>query len=199
MEVKATVAVGVFVDCDLVAALDSVRRRQGNLVVDGSQVLVAADHLQAGRVGVLLVVEHPQSAAFVPVDEQWLADKWFGEDLFEAQVVGNLKAGDRLVRRQRVGVALAAAEIEFDVLDGIDLGEVCRRVLVGTSGDVAVGPGPVVAGTVVPLPLGANGLVAGQQDGCGDQEVAACILHIGSHGDDVGLAEPDRIGRDQEA
>ena len=51
-----------------------VRRRRRDFVVDGPQELVAADHLQAGGVGILQIVHDPQPAAGVPLDRERLAD-----------------------------------------------------------------------------------------------------------------------------
>ncbi len=67
-----SVAVGVFVHRDLVGTGYSLRRRVGNFVKDGAQVLVKADHFQAGRVLVLAIVDNPHSTPRVPREKQWL-------------------------------------------------------------------------------------------------------------------------------
>ena len=197
--VQYAVAVGVLVDRDLVSSADPVGGRQRHLVVDGPQVLVAADHLQPGGIGVLRVVEDPQPASFVPVDEQRLTDQGLGQHLLELQILGDLEALEGLSGSQRIGVSLPPAEIEFDVLDLVHCREICRCVVGQLLRDVACRPVPVVARAVLPFPFGANGPFAGKQDRGGDQEIAAGILHVGSDGDHIDLAEPDRLGGKQKA
>ena len=48
MPVKDAVAIGVFVNRDLVFAAKMMRRRRRNLVIDVRADAIMADHLQAG-------------------------------------------------------------------------------------------------------------------------------------------------------
>ena len=88
---KTTVAVGILVDRDLVLATEVMRRRRRDLVIDGPPDAVVADHLQAGRVGILQILNHPEPPPFVKRDRNRLANDRLGQDQLELKVVRNLE------------------------------------------------------------------------------------------------------------
>ena len=99
--VVAAVAVGVFVDRDSIEPADPVRRRRGNLVINGPPILVVADHLQSGRIGILKIFDHPHPAALVPIDKQRLSDVRLREDLFDFEIGRHAKGPQCLGGRER--------------------------------------------------------------------------------------------------
>ena len=87
--VEHAVAIGVFVDGDLVTSLHATRRRFGNLVIDRAPEVVAAHGRQAGRRRVLQILHDPHPAAFIEVQEDRLAHDRLGEHLLDFQIVWN--------------------------------------------------------------------------------------------------------------
>ena len=99
--VERAVAVGVLVDRDPVQPPDVVRRRRRDLVVDDPPDAVAAEHLQAGRLGILAVLDDPEPPPLVEVEEDRLRDLGLGEDQVDPQVLRDPESLQGLGRRQR--------------------------------------------------------------------------------------------------
>ena len=110
MPVQNTVAIGILVDGDLVAATNVVWRRERHPVVDGAPVIVTAGHLQTGRVRVLLVLHHPHSATLVEVQEHRLLHQRLRQQLIDHQVVEHFKLLERLSSRKLPALRLAKRE-----------------------------------------------------------------------------------------
>ncbi len=89
--VEDAVAVGVFVNRDLVFAAKVVGRRRRNLVVDGAPDTVVADHFQSGGEGILEVLNDPEPASFVEGDRDGLANDRLGQNQIELEIAGNLE------------------------------------------------------------------------------------------------------------
>ena len=89
--VEDAVAVGVFVNRDLVLAAKVVGRRGRNLVVDGAPHTIVADHLQPGRIGILQVLNHPEPAALVERDRDGLPHDRLGQNQINLKIAGNLE------------------------------------------------------------------------------------------------------------
>ena len=118
MLVEATVAIGVFVDRDPILATEVLGWWRRHAVVDGPQEFIAADHLQAGRIGILPEFDHPQAAARVPGKLQRLPDVGLGKDQFHVQVGGRLEPPQRLGGRQRPGFVGELLERAVDLRRG---------------------------------------------------------------------------------
>ena len=91
MPVEDAVAVGVFVNRDLVFAAKVVWRRGRDLVVDGAPDTVVADHLQSGGEGILEVLNDPEPASLVEGDRDGLANDRLGQNQIELEITGNLE------------------------------------------------------------------------------------------------------------
>ena len=78
--VEDAVAVGVFVNRDLVSAANMMRRRRRHLVIDGAPDAVVAEHLEPGRERVLQILHDPEPAALVEAQAHRLADDRLGQD-----------------------------------------------------------------------------------------------------------------------
>ena len=89
--VEDAVAVGIFVNRDLVFAAKVVRRRGRDLVVDGAPDAVVADHLQSGGEGILQVLNDPEPASFVERDRDGLANDRLGQNQIELEITRNLE------------------------------------------------------------------------------------------------------------
>jgi hypothetical protein len=99
--VETAVAVGVFVDGDLVGPAHVIRRGDRHLVVHGPPPFVFADEFQPGRIGILQILHDPHPPALVEVQEDRLFDLRLGEHQFELKIIGHLEPGGRFGRRQR--------------------------------------------------------------------------------------------------
>ncbi len=80
---------------------DVVRRRLGDLIVDNPPDAVAAEHLQAGRLGILAILDDPHPAALVEVEEHGLRDLGLRQHQLDAEVVGDREPPERLGRAER--------------------------------------------------------------------------------------------------
>jgi hypothetical protein len=89
--IEDAVAVRVFMDRDLVATPDVMRRWCRNLVIDRSPDAVVAEHPQSGRVGILKILHHPEPSAIIEAQTHRLANDWLGEDQVDLQIVGKAK------------------------------------------------------------------------------------------------------------
>ena len=86
--VEDAVAIGVFMDGDLVVAALVVGWRERNLVVSCTPIVVATDDLQTRGRGILKVLNDPQTAALVEIDEHRLADNRLRQNEIERKIVG---------------------------------------------------------------------------------------------------------------
>ncbi len=91
--VVAAVGAGGFVDGDDVGAAVVVRRGGWDLVVMGAIVLVAGEHPDAGRVGVLPGLRDPEPPAVVEGKVEGLGDGGFVQDEFRSEPFEALLAG----------------------------------------------------------------------------------------------------------
>ena len=105
--IQNPVAIGVFVDGDLVAPADVVGRRGRHLVVNGAPIIIAAGHLQPGRVRVLLILHHPHPAALVEVHKQRLLHQRLRQQLINHQAVEHRELLERLSGRNWPRLRLA--------------------------------------------------------------------------------------------
>ena len=151
-------------DGDAVGPLRPLRRRLRDAVVNGAQVLIDLDRLEAGGVGILQVLNDPHPAAVVEGDRHRLADHRLGGDDLDLEAVGDLHAstassGDsvwpiangagssraaRSATRRHAVMAGASAE------GGRDEGMVMGRRALGKREAATVGVVP--RGTGFPLP-----------------------------------------------
>lgn len=98
MVVKTTVPIGVLMDADPVRSSKMAGRGRRNLVVNGPPYAVAADHGEAGGVGILAVFDDPQAAAFVEVQKHRLGNLRLGENLVPLKPVGDLELPEGFCR-----------------------------------------------------------------------------------------------------
>ena len=89
--VENAVAIGVFVNRDLVLAANMMRRWSRNLVIDGAPDAVVAEHLEPGRKRVLQILHDPEPPALVEAQAHRLTDDRLGQDQIDREVVGNMK------------------------------------------------------------------------------------------------------------
>ena len=93
------IAIGIFMDRDAVSATNMVRRRGRNFAVDDAPKYVAADGLEARRIGILQVLHHPEAATLVEGHRDRLTNDRLAEHLVEAQAVRDGKRFRGLRRR----------------------------------------------------------------------------------------------------
>ena len=104
--VEDAVAVGVLEDGDAVLALEVVRRRRRNLVVNGAEVLIILRDLETGGERVLEILHDPHPATVIEVDIQRLADHRLGGGEVPAEAGGDLELRERLGGRGLRGTVL---------------------------------------------------------------------------------------------
>ena len=100
-EARRRVRVGA--DGDAVGPFGPLRRRLGDAVVDGAQVLILLDRLEARRVGVLQVLHDPHPAALVEGDAHRLADHRLGGDGLDREAGRELHPLEGFVGREALG------------------------------------------------------------------------------------------------
>ena len=98
--VGPAVAVGVLEDLDPVGPARPARRRLGDAVVLGPEVLVDRHRLEPGRVGILQVLEDPEPPALVEAGRDRLADHRLGGEDLDVEPLGHDHPPGGLVRRE---------------------------------------------------------------------------------------------------
>ena len=86
--IGAAVAVRVLADGDPVVALGPLRRRFGNAGIDGARPAVHLHSLEPGGGRVLQVLDRPEPAPVVELDEDWLSNVRLGRVEVHGQSVG---------------------------------------------------------------------------------------------------------------
>ena len=114
MLVVKAVSIAVFMDRDAVESMNVVRRREGYLVVNSAPDVIAAEHLEAGGLGILTIFDQPEPSALVEADRQGLRDFGLGEKEVEFEILGNVELSQRFLRSERV----AAIDLRRLCLDG---------------------------------------------------------------------------------
>ena len=185
MIVVNTVPVGILVDRDPILAWKMMGGRTGDLVVDRPQVFVATDHREACRIRILQVLDNPEPAPRVELERERLADIGVGEYQLDIQAFHRCQRRDRLGRWTGATVVFQLAE----------LGDCCFPV---GQGGKTIGcrisffpetPLVTVAGTVLPLSPGPDGLLFRRQDRGRDIEISAAEVTVGTNCKDIGLAK----------
>ena len=148
MPVEPPVAIGVFVDADEVAAAVVVGRRRRNLVIVGSVVLVATEHLEPGGIGILAVLGDPKPAALIEAQMGGLGDERFSQELLDSELAVGLERLERFGGRQLVAMnelcGLAQDTMGFMVTIECSAGRPVRA-------RAAEEPGAVVVGSKLPF------------------------------------------------
>ena len=107
---EMAVLIGVGQDGDAVGPLRPLRRRLRHAVVDGAQVLIDLDRLEAGGSGILQILDDPHAALVVEGHRDRLTDFRLGGDELDLQAVGDLHALDGVLRREALGGKTAGHE-----------------------------------------------------------------------------------------
>lgn len=121
--VVAAVAFGGFVYGDKVHAAIVVRWGGWDLVVVGAVVLVAAQHGETGRVGILARVGDPEAASLVEAEIKRLRDLGLGEDELGLEIGGGGNLGGGLGGSEAwTGNLFGAAEDAIGLAEGVEGG-----------------------------------------------------------------------------
>ena len=98
-----------FMDRDDVGPLIVMGRSRGDAVVVRAIILVAADHVHAGRVRILPILRDPESAAGVEAEVRRLGDLRLGQQEVDRQIRSRAHLGIRVGRRERGAMELLGA------------------------------------------------------------------------------------------
>ena len=101
--VRAAIAISVLKDGYAVGALGSARRRFGDFVIHGSRKAVHFDALEAGRVGILQVLNDPKPPAIVKLYRHRLRDHRLAGEEVGPESVRQGHVRHRLVRCVALG------------------------------------------------------------------------------------------------
>ena len=102
---KAAIFIGIGEDADTIRAFGAFRRRLGDAVINGAQVLIDLDRLEAGRVRILQILNDPDAAAVVKGHGHRLADRRLRGDQANAKTVGHFHVLRGFFRRHgRLGL-----------------------------------------------------------------------------------------------
>lgn len=179
-----------FMDREDVGAAVVVWRWGRDLVVVGAIVLVATQHPDAGRVGVLAGLRHPKPTTVVEGEVEGLGDGGFVEDEFGAETLEALLAGGRLGGRQRGARDLfGAAEDPLGFAEG---GEGCSRWWGRKCGTGLIVP----SGEVFPRAFEDTLDEVIHDERRGPQERGRALWQVDPDGDLVPLTLPEGADRD---
>ena len=97
MEVIFPIAIGIFMDSDLVTTCEFLMggagkwRRGWHLVKDLAEVFVPSEYFESCRIGILYILHDPEPPAFVEVHEERLPDLGLTENGLHGQSSAGLK------------------------------------------------------------------------------------------------------------
>ena len=107
--IGAAVAVRVLADGDPVVALGPLRRRFGNAGIDGARKAVHLHSLEPGGVRVLQVLDRPEPAPVVELDEDRLSNVRLGREEVHRHSVGRDHPGRGRFRSKALALVRAAS------------------------------------------------------------------------------------------
>ena len=96
--IENTIAVGIFVNGNLIFPAHMIRRREWHFIVDGSPKNIVAFHLQTGWTRILAIFQQPHAPAGIETNLQRLGDEGFSQELFQPKIFCNSKCLFRCFR-----------------------------------------------------------------------------------------------------
>ena len=98
--VHPAIAIGIRENRDSIRTTRTVRWGFGNTVITCARIAIDLDSLETFRVGVLQILNHPQTASVIVFDADWLAYKRLGSDDLNLESIRNRHSSDSLVGAQ---------------------------------------------------------------------------------------------------
>jgi hypothetical protein len=108
--VHPTVLIGIGENRQTIRASRTVWRWRWDTIVASARIAIDADSLKSFRIGILKVLDHPQSAAIVPIDRNRLPDERFACDQVNAQSWSDLHFGESFFECKPLGMNTIANE-----------------------------------------------------------------------------------------